>query len=308
VDLGERAELLARQLIHPLVVGGAVVLQRPLGPKLALQIGVERHITDNDLRMAVDTARLRVARRLLAVDVLPDLDQSEWALAAALNDLLQVTNHELSSFASRGRHETLLAAARAICEAVPPPRSLQAAVARHATFSQLLSLSRVDTKVSWWTGSASFRGQVPPERLLAWPQLRNVRQQRERVGLPDMAEGVPVQTESFHAVLSAFLGCTPLTDLATIARAAPPFRWSAGSLAVVATVGGTNLALRAFEQQAPSAEEWRRSCRKLAKSGSSALEQATAQLADGSPEQAIAKQFSGQLRHAAKHWAGQVEA
>ena len=61
MDLGERAESLASDVLGPVILGGQVRPQRPFGPKLALALGEGRQIVDNDLRATVDSARLRVA-------------------------------------------------------------------------------------------------------------------------------------------------------------------------------------------------------------------------------------------------------
>ncbi len=245
-DWGQRAESLAAELIGPLVLGGTIELQRPFGAKLAISIGTARRIVDNELNYEIGAARIRVARGIVPVDILPELDPGEWALAAALNDLLQATNHELSSFATRSRHQGLVEAAVEICEAVAPPQILGQVVARHATFSRALTVARVDKHVSWWTGSESFRGQEPSSRLLAWPELRRVRVQRTSIPVAEMHEGVPVDEGTFLQAFGTWLSCSPLTDLATASRNAPRFQWTGHTVGVVATIAGADLALRAL--------------------------------------------------------------
>jgi hypothetical protein len=53
--------------------------------------------------------------------------------------------------------------------------------------------------------------------------------------------------ERFLAVLAAFLQKTPLTDVATMTRGSPEFRFSDGVLALAATRAGRTLALRALQ-------------------------------------------------------------
>jgi hypothetical protein len=295
MDLGERAEALARHVIGPLVLGGPLVPQRPFGAARAAEIGAERRIVDDELRTRVDLVRLRVARSIAPIDFLPELDGSEWALAAALNDLLQVTNHELSGFGTRRRHQTLLASVRGTIARVPPCRALGEAVARHATFARALELCRTDTRVAWWTGSADFRGQTPPPRLLAWPGLRNVRVDRNAVPLVEMARGTPTDEAVYQQALAEWLACSPLTDLANADRETPAFRWTSHSVSLVATLPGSNLALRTLsvgtDDDAVAGE------RALA-----ALERATTVLPEG-PARAIAAQFTAWLGAAREHWA-----
>jgi len=295
VDLGERAECLAANLIAPLVLGGPVKLQRPFGAKLALELGVGRTIVDNDLRTRIDSARLREARSVVAVDVVPPLGIAEWAIAAALNDLLQVTNHELSSFATRGRHAELLEATVALCRAIPPCANLEEAVARHATFCRALQIRRTDTEVKWWTGSDSFRGQDVPSRLLAWPGLRKVNVSKTAVSLPQMAAGVPVTPEAFDLALSAWCSLSPLSDLASAARTAPKFAWTTHTLSIVASQAGRNLALRAFDHVTQLDDP-------PVHTAVNAINTSTGQLPAGSPTQALAIGFTKQLAEMDAYW------
>src|SRR5262245_40678768 len=120
-QIASRTLELATQVLGPLVLGGTMSPVRPFGARLAQAIG-DRTIADSDLRSRIDVARVRRARVLAAVDTLPELTAAEWALVAALNDLVQATNHELAGRLTRGRHVRLLASVRELCEHLPPPR------------------------------------------------------------------------------------------------------------------------------------------------------------------------------------------
>lgn len=295
MEIATRAEDLARHIIAPLLLGGELVLQRPFGPKLALTLGEGRNVVDNELKTNIDNARLRVARSIVAVDAIPPLSPAEWAMAAALNDLLQVTNHELSSFATRGRHDDLLDATLELVERIPPSRTLEEAVARHATFSRVLMLRRLDQHISWWTGSESFRGQKPPARLLAWPGLRNVQVRTEPVNVVAMAAGTPLDEQRFLRLLDTFISCSPLTDLATAYRVTPAFVWTRHTVGIVATVAGSNLALRALSVAADDKPA-------AATSALKSLARAAKQLPEGAARE-IATQYVGWLEEAKEHWA-----
>ncbi|MCC6559111.1 MAG: hypothetical protein IT372_39810 [Polyangiaceae bacterium] len=248
--LTERFDELTTHVLAPLVLGGRVDPVRPFGAKLALEIGAGRSISDPDLRSRLDVARVRIARLVAPVDTVADLSAADWALVAGLNDLLQATNHELTGPLTRGRHAKLLACVRELCELVPAPRHIGAALSRHATFARVLECVRTDTTVSWWTGRASFRGQPPPGRLLKWPSIRNVQVDARRVGLTEMATGIPaVDADEYTAALTLWLTRSPLTDIATATRRSPPFAWSASTLAIIATAPGRTLAYRLLGRQ-----------------------------------------------------------
>lgn len=249
-DLGERFDELATSVLAPLVLGGTLQLVRPIGAKLALVLGRGRTMADADLRSRIDLVRVRRARAVAPIDALPDLDVNDWALVAAYADLLQVTNHELGSRLTRGRWSTLLGSVRATAERVPPPRSLRVVLSRHASFARALDAVRTDAQVSWWTGKASFRGEPPSPRLLAWPELRRVRVEKNRVRLEEMCIGIDaVTTEAFLEVLALWLSRTPLTDVAHAARREPAFAWTPPTLSLVASAPGRAVAVRALARE-----------------------------------------------------------
>jgi hypothetical protein len=249
-DLGQRCEELAHRVLAPLVLGGPVQPVRPFGGRLGLSLGIEREILDLDLRSRLDVARVRRARLLAPVDALPPLDEDDWAVLAALNDLLQLTNHHLGGPFTRGRYGRLLANVHFLCERIPAPRDIHAALSRHATFGRALELARIDSTVSWWTGSARFRGAAPPGRLLAWRDVRRVQVDARSVALADMALGISgLSADDFSDILGLWLTRSPLTDLASAARQAPPFGWSASTLALIATAPGRSLAFRVLCRQ-----------------------------------------------------------
>lgn len=252
-DLAIRFEELVTRVLAPLVLGGRIEPVRPIGPRLGLALGEGRRIDDADLRSQLDVARVRVARLLAPVDTVLDVAPEDIALTAALSDLLQVSNLELSGAFTRARHAKLLDCALVLAKSVPRPRTIAEALSRHSLFARALEVVRTDTTVSWWTGSASFRGQPAPTRLLRWRELRRVREDMRRVPLVDMAADVPnVTTDMWLDAVGAWLSRSPLTDLATAARRSPAFRWTDASLALIATVPGRTLAFRALSRQRPT--------------------------------------------------------
>lgn len=246
-DDGVRLEELASSVVGPLVLGGTILPVRPIGPLLALRFGEGRRIVDDDLRTRIDVARVRVARQLIAIDTLPDITPAEWALVGGFNDLVQVTNHELSGPLTRARHGRLLLLARDLFAAVAPCRTPLEALCRHALLSRVLEAFRTDSTLRWWTGSASFRGVPVSKRLAAWPEIRKVQIERTRVPLVKMVEGISgISSDDFLRGVGALLQRTPLTDLATADRPSPTFVWSSATLSLIASPLGRRLAARAI--------------------------------------------------------------
>jgi hypothetical protein len=248
--LAARFDELCRAVLAPLVLGGEVHPVRPIGADLGLLLGKGRLVDDVELASSISVARVRRARLIAPVDALPDLDQASFAQLAALNDLIQLTNHHLAGPLTRGRYARLAANVGKLCERIPAPRDVLEALSRHATFARALEVARTDSAVAWWTGSARFRGEPPPSRLLAWPELRRVHVDARKVPLADMpagAHGVP--PGDYAELLGLWLTRSPLTDIATAARKAPPFAWSASTLSLIAAGPGRMLALRALASE-----------------------------------------------------------
>lgn len=278
-ELALRFEELVTNVVAPLVLGGRIDPVRPFGPRLGLAIGEGRRISDSELRSRLDVARVRVARLLAPIDTVPDLTPEDFALCAAYNDLLQVSNLDLSGPFSHKRHARLLELTTGFARSIPRPRTIQESISRHTVLSRALEVVRTDTTVSWWTGSASFRGRPPPARLLKWRELRRVREDTRRIPLVEMGADVPsLAAGVWLDAVSAWLSRSPLTDLATAARRTPAFRWSDASLSLIATVPGRTLAFRALARASGAADVF------------GALDRATAALGEGAP-QALAAAF-----------------
>jgi hypothetical protein len=206
-------------------------------------------MVDTDVRSRIEVARVRRARLVAPVDTLPELDASDWAIAATLNDLLQATNHELGGLFTKGRYTRLLQCVHSVCWQIPHPRDVGVVLARHATFARVMELVRTDTSVSWWTGSASFRGVDPPKRLLLWQGLRRVHVDTKSVPLSEMGEGLPAPVgEGFLGALSVWLSCSPLTDIACVTRTSPLFSWTPSTIALVGVAPGRTLAFRVLSR------------------------------------------------------------
>lgn len=243
-------ERLFTTFLAPLVLGGAMKPGKPFGGKNALSIGDGRPPSDADLLSRCELARVRIARRLAPIDTFdPAPSGSEWAIAAVLHDLVQSTHPGFDAVFRRSGPKRILDVIEKTLARVAPPRNVGDALSRHTWFSRMFDLARTDVEVKWWTGSQTFLGEDPPKRLTAWPEVRRVQQTRTPRPLMDLpTSGASVDANRFGSVVDAILAKTPLTDLATVHRAAPLFTWRHESLAFCSTNAGRTIALRAFGQ------------------------------------------------------------
>jgi len=246
-DLGGISNRLYEGFMAPLVIGGEMLPGRPIGGRAALALGHERVLANPELGSHVELARTRAARKLVAVDRIEPATVAEWALGAALHDIVQATHPSLRGAFRRSTPSRILALAEATLACIPGPATIGEALARHTWFARIFDIERTDTVVRWWVGSQTFLGTSPPHRLTAWPELRRVNIERTGRPLMDLptTAGALDQT-AFAAALSAFLAKTPLTDLATAHRATPAFAWTAETLGLVGTHTGRTLAMRAM--------------------------------------------------------------
>ncbi len=245
VDLDAVANRLFAGVMAPLVLGGAVAPGHAIGGRTAMALGDGRTLADRGLAAQVDLARLRRARRLVPVDVLPEPGTADWALAAAFNDLLQAANPVFDAALRRGAAVRILDLAAETIDRVAAPATVGEALSRHSWLARVPEVTRTDTTVRWWAGAREYLGVEPPDRLQAWPQLRRVQVVRRPRALLEL-EPIAVDRDRLSEVLTALLARTPLTDLATCTREAPPFAWRASSLGFIGAKAGRALALRAL--------------------------------------------------------------
>lgn len=241
---------LFESFLAPLVLGGEMRPGKPIGGKNALSIG-DRSPSNMDTVSNTQLARVRVARRLVPVDRFDGTPSgAEWALAAALHDLVQATHPGFNTIFRRGGPRRILTVIEKTLEHIATARTPAEALSRHTWFSRMFEFARTDTVVRWWTGSETFLGEEPPKRLTAWPEIRRVEQTRASQRLMDLPiSGGSVDSTRFEVLVTDILARTPLTDLATADRASPAFRWQHENLTLCATHAGRTLAVRALGQR-----------------------------------------------------------
>lgn len=246
------ADRLFSTFLAPLVLGGRMPLERPIGFRRAFVMNADLRPVDSAAWTNVGLARVRVARKFAPVDSLTEIGAIEWAMAAALHDFVQSTHPNLSARFGGKRAHALLELCGKTLEHVPDCHNSGEALARHTLFARTLEVARTVTKVSWWTGSATFVGVDPPARLLAWPGARRVQVYTDPVRLERLVNethlGLPAET-----AMRSFLMRTPLTDWCTVLRSWPEFSFTQQNLGLVATNAGRKLVLRAL-RSLPQAE------------------------------------------------------
>jgi len=260
-------DALTAQLLLPLVVGGEVKPLPPIGAHRALDLASHALVAGGEAAVELERARLTAARRLCAVDRVGDPTPGEWLLAFALNDLLQATNPDLEGLLGKDRPERLLKMVGQVIRQAGAPRTVGDVLGRHAAFSRVAELERIDTRVSWWVGSADFHGAEPPARLLAWPKLRRVHESKESVPLGEMAPDDAEWSGQWLTLLGHWLAATPLTDIATLDRESPPFVWRGAALGLLSSDPGLTLAYRVIDWQEDKAH-----CAAIARRAGQALE------------------------------------
>jgi hypothetical protein len=214
----ELSDLLQR-FVLPLVRGGDLVVGRPISheelPDLEAQIP-----TCSPELATVDEARAEVIAELVVRPPALVFDVDELALAICVHNLLFLVHPRADSWAvsTSARRRVLETAQEMASRALSHSRSR--ALSRHGLLHNLFRLSRVDTKISWWTGTATFLGQKPPTRLRTWRAVRRVREEQSVAGYEDLLGTVEVAP-----VVTALLRRAPLTQLLAMTREGPPLYW-----------------------------------------------------------------------------------
>jgi hypothetical protein len=241
------ADRLFVSTMSPLVLGGAVRPGHAIGARQTLALGDRVPTVDAELVSRVAEARVRRGRSLAPVDSLPGPGAADWMLAAALHDILQAANPTFDRALRRGAAVRILESAAMALSRIRDPLDVREALARHSWFARTLDVARTDTRVSWWTGSGTFRGVEPPARLQLWQGLRRVRVSRSRHSVLEL-ESLAVDRARLTEVVGVFLSHSPLTDLSTCTRLEPRFVWRPAALALLATSAGRTLGSRALDR------------------------------------------------------------
>ena len=202
-------------------------------------------VPSDALASRVQHGRVRRARMLAPLDALSPPTGPEWALTAVLHDLLQATNPRMNAIPHRDAATRIVDSVARFVEEIEQPTTVGDALSRHTWFARVFEIARTDTKVSWWTGSRTFRGVDPPRRLQAWPSLRRVDVTRTSRSLLDLSL-LPLDRARYVEGIRAWLSRSPITDLATCTRSEPCFSWGDATLGLVATPVGRTVALRAL--------------------------------------------------------------
>lgn len=213
-DLGQ----FLRTFVRPLVEGGDIHVGEPLELDTVLRWETELP-GDGEAAMAIDDARAAAAAALVVKPPALTFEAEELRLCAALYDAL-VLAHPASEGFTKRRARRRLADTAARLATAGAPETRRELLSRHTLLARLYALHRIDVHVSWWTGRADFRGQAPPKRLLLWPSVRRVREERTEIPVTDVLAG------EARASLLLLAAATPLTDaLALGADNRPRFRW-----------------------------------------------------------------------------------
>lgn len=241
-DATEVSAALFEHLLKPLVLGGKVQLERPLGKGLTAAVAaLHEHASAADLA-EVEFARVRKVRSLVALDRCPAPSSAEWYMLGVLHDMLQITHPGLSERARSKLSEDVCERLRSI----PPIANVHEALMRHSMFARVLEITRADTHVDYWVGKATYVGTPVPARMTAWPNLRKVKTHVTQHSVAEL-----LQEASATEALQLFLAATPLTDFATCTRTSPAFQWSDGTSALVESPAGLKVALRAIHMGEP---------------------------------------------------------
>jgi hypothetical protein len=205
------------EFVLPLVAGGTLHVGAPLG-----RAGYDK-LRDTKIAIELDgailEARSAIAGELLVDAVPPLLDAEALRLAVAVHDMLFLFHPGAEAISVRDRRLDQVAQFAGTLASLTPSRDPQALVARHTMLHLLPSLARTDVQVSFWVGKREFHGEEPPRRLVAWPNLRRVRQERRRVNCFAESASHPLA----GGVVQQLLEGSPLTDLLHPVRLEPRF-------------------------------------------------------------------------------------
>jgi hypothetical protein len=212
------AEFLS-SFVLPLVTGGDIHIARPLAMSDLGHFEVDLPHASPE-QVAVDDARTDVLAALVVRPPALVLDNDELCLAAALHNALFLVHPSADSRLMTKRTLLRFIDTTRRLAGQPLSQNRRRVLARHSLLHNVFDLTRTDTKISWWTGSAQFYGQQPPHRLLKWSALRRVRQEVSTAAYADL-----LTSEDASPIMATLLRRSPLTQLLASHPQAPPLHW-----------------------------------------------------------------------------------
>jgi hypothetical protein len=220
----------AAQWLHhfvlPLVAGGDVRVREVVGARELKQL-VESDLDRDESAQRIAEARHSIVSELVMAPPEPTLDEEALRLAGAMQNLLFLLHPGTNTASVRRSRLRAVSAYATQLATLPLPdlelddsRSAARVLAeRHSMLHHLFDLGRDDVRVSFWVGKREFHGAEPPARLLKWPDLRRVREERWRVTVVGEAMADPLM----KPIVTAMLTSSPLTDLFEPSRLEPRF-------------------------------------------------------------------------------------
>jgi hypothetical protein len=205
--------------VLPLVRGGELRISRPIPMEEAERFGQDLAHASEGL-VAVDEARAKVLADLVVRPPTLVLEEDEIYLAAALHNVLFLVHPDADGVTVTRRVRSRIAETARRLAAQSLSRSRRRVLARHALLHNVFDVTRIDTKVSWWTGSAEFMGQAPPARLLAWEGVRRVRREDESARYDEL-----LCSDEATPIMAILLRRSPLTQVLSSHPQAPALHW-----------------------------------------------------------------------------------
>lgn len=235
----ERLTRFVETFLYPLASGGEVHVGRPLDADdlknlqfafLPLELFgteglarqddlVQRDVLTQELTAVEESCQERVAE-LWAEPLSFHMDARLMELAVAAYNLLFLSHPVADGVRVGPRGLERVETFTGLCIDGQGPAGPADLLCRHALLGGILSLHRTDVELKYWVGRHTYEGMLPPKRLTRWPRLRRVRTKEREVNWVG-SDISGVQT----TLMLRLLGQTPLSDLLTPARPAPPFRW-----------------------------------------------------------------------------------
>jgi hypothetical protein len=207
------AEILKRFVTDfgaPFLLGQPIVIGDALGVDgfQAIQHGLTVEPT------MVDAIDEQLNQAALLGDVTPGpFDEDAAAFLYAAHELYASCHPQSNAFYARS-HLFCVAAEQQLkrCRRTYDPDVL---LTRHLIVKKAFDVTRTDVHLKWWTGSASFYGEEPPARLMAWPSIRRVNIDRKtqpmwRLASVDGDEDTRVARVS---LMNTMLNLSPLSRL-----------------------------------------------------------------------------------------------
>jgi hypothetical protein len=230
--LQERYDALTKDFVAPLLMGGTVVVDRPIAPG-AIQYFQHANSSVANVNNDIFDHLHRGASAIAPVTTVPWPDRDLLLLAMCAYDLVLMTDPELDRMFARGARTKVVRWVEEMIEAIAPPDTRADALARHALLDPVPALRRVDIVAESWAYKYKFVGRPTSASVFTRPLFGKFKETQNTTDVSALMTAIDDKSGlGLGRCLRELLSRSPVTELVRL-DLCQDFRFGLATLAVL---------------------------------------------------------------------------